>query len=229
MLRLVFVLCLLLSVDCYAETVFKATEVKLTTVTTSIDPVTATIVDKPTIIMVTNDTCPHCDKWWAKHAESLRSVGWNVVKKSRNDLPLYPTFRIYHKKTWVTSEGYMEMNDLRQKIGLPAVAKVVKAATKIITAPVKVIQAVQSARYSSQELQSMIRQRNPGRWRLMYADVAPRSQAKQHLVTTHGFTWEQVSSLSPEEALILHDQAHGGKIKPSRTMQSGCANGECYR
>jgi len=221
MFRLVFVLCLVLSINGYAETVFRATEVKLTTVTTSIDPVTATIVDKPTIVMITNNSCPHCDRWWAKHAESLRSVGWDVVKKTRNDLPLYPTFRIYHKKEWVTSEGYMEMNDLRQRIGLPAIISApIKVAARIVTAP---------ARYSSLELQSMIRQRNPGRWRMQYADVNPRSQAKQHLVMTHGFTWEQVAPLSPEEALILHDQAHGGKIKPIRTMQSGCANGNCYR
>lgn len=116
-----------------------------------------------------------------------------------------------------------------------------------------------SSRYSTSELQSLIRAKRPGGWRgPVYADVSPRSMAKQHLVgSEHGFSWDQVSGLSQEEALILHDLApnHGNQIFPMRSksvaavvskstttvftpvvtttqttvMQSGCENGQCAR
>ncbi len=66
----------------------------------------------------------------------------------------------------------------------------------------------------------MIQQARPGGWRgPVYADVAPRSMAKQHLVgPEHGFSWDQVNGLSQDEALILHDLAprHGNQIFPTR-------------
>lgn len=75
-----------------------------------------------------------------------------------------------------------------------------------------------SSRYSTAELQSIIRQKHPGTWRgPRYADVQPRSLAKSHLMNDHGFSSSQVSGLSQNEALILHDYAHGGIIKPYRT------------
>ena len=99
----------------------------------------------------------------------------------------------------------------------------------------------------------------PGGWTgPVYADVAPRSMAKQHLVgPEHGFQSWQVSGLTQNEALILHDLAprHGNKIFPVRSRSSvvvassqpapqplpisppiksmpanvGCANGQCAR
>lgn len=114
-----------------------------------------------------------------------------------------------------------------------------------------------SARYTTSELQSLIRAKRPGGWRgPVYADVSPRSMAKQHLVgSEHGFTWDQVSGLTQEQALILHDLApsHGNQIFPTRSgtasasvrpvvtrsvtttttqsvqASSGCANGQCAR
>lgn len=114
-----------------------------------------------------------------------------------------------------------------------------------------------SGRYTTEELRAMIRQKRPGGWRgPVYADVSPRSLAKQHLVDPkHGFTWDQVNGLTQDEALILHDLAptHGNQIFPtgSRLVRSssapvqtvsmpasspwpsmgssGCANGQCAR
>lgn len=77
-----------------------------------------------------------------------------------------------------------------------------------------------SGRYTTEELRAMIRQKRPGGWRgPVYADVSPRSLAKQHLVDPkHGFTWDQVNGLTQDEALILHDLAptHGNQIFPTR-------------
>jgi hypothetical protein len=95
-----------------------------------------------------------------------------------------------------------------------------------------------SGRYSTDELRQLIQIKRPAGWRgPVYADVSPRSQAKQHLVgSEHGFSWEQVSGLSQDEALILHDLApkHGNQIfpyrsgqQPVKTASSGCPNGGC--
>lgn len=76
-----------------------------------------------------------------------------------------------------------------------------------------------NGRYSTEELRAMIRAKRPGGWQgAVYADVSPRSAAKQHLVgPEHGFSWDQVAGLTQEEALILHDLAprHGNQIFPS--------------
>lgn len=112
-----------------------------------------------------------------------------------------------------------------------------------------------TGRLSAEELRSLIRAAAPGGWTgPRYADVSPRSMAKEHLVgAEHGFTWDQVAGLTQEEALILHDFApgHGNRIFPTRSRQParqttvtaaatpvapsqvtqqqnmGCANGQC--
>lgn len=170
-----------------------------------VDPLTGVSVDRSSIVMITNGHCPHCDAWWAAHSDTLQSRGWNV-SKVRGSFPgvrLYPTFRVYTGKRWTTVSGSMSMGQLREVIGEQAVTKPVTA-----------------SRYSTDELRQMIHSMRPGGWRgPVYADVRPRSQAKQHLVgPEHGFSWDQVSGLTQDEALILHDLArgHGNKIFPTR-------------
>ncbi len=89
------------------------------------------------------------------------------------------------------------------------------------TRPVVTVQrstASTSSRYSTSELRAIIQQKRPGGWRgAVHADVSPRSRAKQHLTGEHGFTSDQVSGLSQDGALILHDLAHGGQVSSYRS------------
>lgn len=114
-----------------------------------------------------------------------------------------------------------ESKPVRQQV---AVATPVRVESPVIQPPVVVRPAparamVSSGRYSTAELRAMIHAKRPGGWRgPQYADVSPRSAAKQHLVgPEHGFSWDQVAGLTQEEALILHDLAprHGNQIFPS--------------
>lgn len=99
-------------------------------------------------------------------------------------------------------------------------AVVVRPTTVTVTAPAQPV-AIQSSRYSSIELRSMIQQQRPGGWRgPVYASVEPESWARQHLIGDHGFSANQVDGLSHHERLILHDLAHGGKIRATRSGQS---------
>lgn len=79
-----------------------------------------------------------------------------------------------------------------------------------------------------------------GVYRVRYADVQPRSQVWNHLIS-HGFSRDEVSGLSQFEALAIHDLAHGGKVRPGQRTSTpvtqvqyanygvGCANGQCAR
>lgn len=82
-----------------------------------------------------------------------------------------------------------------------------------------------------------------GVYRVRYADVQPRSQVWNHLIS-HGFNRDEVEGLSQFEALAIHDLAHGGKVRPGQRTTTpvtqptqmqyanygvGCANGQCAR
>lgn len=185
----------------------------------AIDPLTGYRATGPTVLMITMDRCSWCDKWRAKYPAGLRQVGWNVPDPIAGDfagVTIYPTFRIYNAGKWVQHNGYMSNDKLREKLGL-------RPATQLKMVPLSEI-VTQSAKYSTDELRDMIHAMRPGGWQgPVYADVQPRSSAKQHLVgPEHGFSWDQVSSLTQSEALILHDLAprHGNKIFPYRSGQA---------
>jgi hypothetical protein len=203
----------------------------------SIDPLTGVEATKATIVMISTQRCRYCEDWWSKYASELRAKGWDVEKKLGNfdGVNLYPTFRIFANGSWQQHRGFMSMPTLRKIIGSEPVMQEIRS-----------VDIVQSNRYSTAELQGMIASMRPGGWRgPVYADVQPRSQAKQHLTgPEHGFSWDQVNGLSQDEALILHDLAprHGNKIFPYRSgsapqrsvvervaMASGCPNGDCSR
>ena len=203
----------------------------------SIDPLTGVESSRATIVMISTDRCRYCDDWWSQYADVLIDKGWQVekVKGNFDGVNLYPTFRIYANGTWQQHRGFMTMPTLRKLIGAEPAMQEIRS-----------VDIVQSGRYSTSELQSLIASMRPGGWRgPVYADVQPRSQAKQHLVgPEHGFSRDQVSGLSQDEALILHDLAprHGNKIFPYRSgsapqrsvvervaMASGCPNGDCSR
>lgn len=157
--------------------------------------------------------CEPCNRWKAKEARELRAQGWTVVETSLVSSSSAPFFRICVGDKCYSYRGFMSHASLRAILG---------RTVRVARQPANV--AVQSARYTTAELRVLIHQARPGGWRgAVYADVSPRSMAKQHLVgPEHGFSWDQVSGLSQEEALILHDLApsHGNKIFPTRLLMS---------
>ena len=150
--------------------------------------------------------CQPCEQWLAKEAKELRAVGWTVKKEPLTSSRSAPFFRICIGEKCYTHSGSMPHSVLRSIIG--TTSKAAQTARKI----------VQSARYTTEQLRDRIRSLRPGGWRgPVYADVAPRSSVWQHLVgPEHGFSSSQVSGLSLDEALILHDLAprHGNQIFP---------------
>lgn len=151
--------------------------------------------------------CQPCQRWKAKEAKELRANGWTVIEAPLTSSRSAPYFRICIGDKCYSHSGFMSHSVLRSIIDKTN-SKATQATRKI----------VQSARYTTEQLRSKIRSLRPGGWRgPVYADVSPRSYAKQHLCgPEHGFTWEQVAGLSQEEALILHDLAprHGNQIFP---------------
>ena len=211
------------------ETVTVESEIQTPIVGLATDPLTGTSVNGPAVLMITNGACRWCDRWWAASSQSLKDQGWQVEKVvgSFPGVDLYPTFRIYDRKTWSRHSGYMSMDDLRGLLGRSTLEGKAQS------------QEFVRGRYSTDELRQLIQIKRPSGWRgPVYADVSPRASAKQHLVgSEHGFSWEQVSGLSQNEALILHDLApsHGNQIFPYRSgsqpaktvMANGCPNGGC--
>lgn len=116
-----------------------------------------------------------------------------------------------------------KLSEILAKLDTPKVSEP-KVAESL---PTPVATTTTSSRFSTSELRSLIRAKRPGGWTgPVYADVSPRSMAKQHLVgSEHGFSWDQVSGLSQEEALILHDLApnHGNQIFPMRSVSKSVA------
>jgi hypothetical protein len=151
--------------------------------------------------------CQPCQRWKAKEAKELRANGWTVTEAPLTSSRSAPYFRICIGDKCYSHSGFMSHSVLRSIIDKTN-SKATQTTRKI----------VQSARYTTEQLRSKIRSLRPGGWRgPVYADVSPRSYAKQHLCgPEHGFTWEQVAGLSQEEALILHDLAprHGNQIFP---------------
>lgn len=209
------------------------------------EPVEESPSDRPakaTVIMYSIPNCGWCDQWESLHKQKLVDKGWAVKRLDDPDRQFakYPSFRVFAKNRWTTHNGYMTFTQLRELLGEPVFAASPATATV-------------SSRYTTDELRALIRQHRPGGWRgPVYADMAPRSAAKQHLQDPrHGFTYDQVVGLSQEEALILHDLAptHGNKIFPTRSgvqparreqtysvarsvvnrLETGCANGDCAR
>ncbi len=172
---------------------------------------TKPVASKPyaVITIETLPGCAPCERWKAKEAGELREHGWTVIETSLTSSSSAPFFRICVGDKCYSHSGFMSHASLRAILG---------RTSRGARQPAKV--AVQSARYTTAELRAMIQQARPGGWRgPVYADVSPRSMAKQHLVgPEHGFSWEQVSGLSQDESLILHDLAprHGNQIFPSR-------------
>lgn len=160
--------------------------------------------------------CDPCNRWKAREARELRAQGWTVVETSLTSSSSAPFFRICIGDKCYSHSGFMSHGSLRAII---AKAQPLQAATRSHAQRLPSV----SARYSTAELRSIIHAKRPGGWNgPVYADVSPRSQAKQHLVgPEHGFSWDQVSGLTQDEALILHDLAprHGNQIFPTRSKR----------
>lgn len=98
-----------------------------------------------------------------------------------------------------------------------------------VTAPVTVVKSPGSNRKSTAELRAEIQRQRPGGWRgPVYADVSPRSWAGQHLQSDHGFSALQVSGLTQNERLILHDLAHAGRVSPYRSSSTRAVQAVSY-
>lgn len=181
---------------------------------------TANLVAKPTkpakpyavITIESLPGCPPCERWKSKEASELRAQGWTVVEAPLTSSNSAPFFRICIGDKCYSHRGFMSHGALRGIVG--------NARGVVQNARQEIKQPARSARYTTSELRSMIQSKRPGGWTgPVYADVSPRSAAKQHLVgREHGFSWDQVSGLTQEEALILHDLAprHGNQIFPTR-------------
>lgn len=151
--------------------------------------------------------------------------------------------------------------------------EIIRKIDKLIEKPVKPLTVVQSTAkpiivqqltvsqnnglYSVSELRSIYYGEWPNGYRVRVAEVSPRSQVWNHLVSdAHSFQLSQVQGLTMEEALGIHDLYHAGLIRaqrgsyrgrsivtqPSRSpspqktyntlapvFNSGCANGQCAR
>jgi hypothetical protein len=151
--------------------------------------------------------CQPCQRWKSKEADELRAVGWTVIEEPLTSASSAPFFRICINDRCFTYRGFMSHSALRT---------IIAAATGAVQSEP---QSAKASRYSTDELRAMIQAKRPGGWTgPVYASVA-RSQAKAHLVSSvHGFSWDQVSGLTSDEALILHDLApnHGNQIFPTR-------------
>lgn len=160
--------------------------------------------------------CSPCERWKSKEARELRAQGWTVIEAPLTSSSSAPFFRICIGDKCYSHSGFMSHGSLRAII---AKAQPLQAATRSHAQRLPSV----SARYSTAELRSIIHAKRPGGWTgPVYADVSPRSQAKQHLVgPEHGFSWDQVSGLTQDEALILHDLAprHGNQIFPTRSKR----------
>jgi hypothetical protein len=66
------------------------------------DPVTGYVPSGPTVLMITNGSCPHCEAWWEKYEVPLSGKGWDVVKQTGYfaGVDLYPTFRVFNAGKW---------------------------------------------------------------------------------------------------------------------------------
>lgn len=150
--------------------------------------------------------CQPCKRWLENEGKQLEAKGWVIEQAPLTSSNSAPFFRVCINDRCFTYRGPMSHSALRAII----------ASAEQPQAPSK---ASKSSRYSTDELRAMIRAIRPGGWQgPVYADVA-RHYAKQHLVSDiHGFSWEQVSGLTSDEALILHDLApnHGNQIYPTR-------------
>lgn len=175
---------------------------------------TKPVASKPyaVITIETLPGCAPCARWKAKEAKELRAQGWTVIETSLTSSSSAPFFRICVGDKCYSHSGFMSHGALR------AIVDRARGGSQQARAS----QPVQSSRYTTTELRGMIHQARPGGWAgPVYADVSPRSMAKQHLVgPEHGFSWDQVSGLSQDEALILHDLAprHGNQIFPTRSI-----------
>jgi S1-C subfamily serine protease len=70
-----------------------------------------------------------------------------------------------------------------------------------------------------QSIREMIAKAYPAGVQLEF-DVSPRSRARQHLVSEHGFESFQLDGLSQWELLCLHDAAHRGVITNEQNRQN---------
>ena len=154
--------------------------------------------------------CEPCERWKAKEWKELVAVGWTVIETSLTSSRSAPFFRICIGDKCYSHSGFMSHGALRSIVDR----------ARGVARPMRSAAAVQSFRYTTEELRNLIHQARPGGWRgPVYADVSPRSSVWQHLVgPEHGFSSSQVNGLSQEEALILHDLAprHGNQIFPQR-------------
>lgn len=66
------------------------------------DPVTGIVPSGPMIVMISQASCPPCDRWWAGKDRWV-SVGWQVAKVdiSTTTVDRTPTFRIFHRGAWL--------------------------------------------------------------------------------------------------------------------------------
>lgn len=172
-----------------------------------VDPVTGVAATAPTIVMVTQDGCAPCVKWWNQRG-SWEQQGWTVLKVDAANTVVRetPTFRIFHQGEWREHVGFMRPDDARAVLGIAR-----KAAAKVVSIARGTYQGGREWSY-------------PG-------DIS------NHLMgSNHGFTAEQLAGKSKAELERMHSQHHesmrAGTAIMSRQVGSyssgsSCPGGSC--
>ena len=196
----------------------------------------------PTVVMVTQSSCPPCDRWWRDERPKWLSMGWDVVKVQTTGTPvrLTPTFRIFDAGRWVGFSGFM---------GVDAGTSVLRGETRAASFEKR---GNPSSRSFSQlaTTNSQLSSRNSqlslpnGRHQARGEWSFPGGISDHLRGANHGLSTSQLVGRSQAELEALHSALHEGRgvavrestrwegtlrTEPKATVRtaSGCPTGGC--
>lgn len=167
------------------------------TVTDAVSGITA---DRPTIVMISRQNCPPCDRWLVTDAPAYDRNGWEVTKvdiSTTNGAPAgTPSFRVFDGKRWHGFDGYMTFGDCRRLLGLEAEAT--PATQRLANGP---------RQYS-----------HTWTWPRSHGGIA------DHLMNApnHRLSREALIGKSQLELEELHSRLHRGEVTRGMVQQSAC-------
>lgn len=188
------------------------------------------------IVKETLPGCLPCKQWDDGPRELIESFGWTVIDEELTEPGgRAPRFRVVVSGKEYRHQGSLSFGDLH---------RIMDRHNGVEKKPVqRPVQRPVSQSYGNSQLSASIHAYRPGGWQgAVYRGVnEQRMSVYTHLTRDHGFSQQQVSGLSHDEALILHDNQHGPinqRISPARQaslvalpsgsqQQVGCALGGC--
>lgn len=201
----------------------------------SVRPSPASRLPRSYIVKESVDGCLPCVAWDRTARKQIEAIGWTVIDEEMADPNgMAPRFRVY-----VSGKEYKHQGQLRW-VDLWSIMEEAKG----LQNPYRpTVQRPEKQSYGTSELSASIHAYRPGGWRgAVYRGVnEQRMSVYTHLTRDHGFSQQQVSGLSHDEALILHDNQHGPRNQrispvrrdnlvslPAESQQNvGCAFGGC--